>query len=140
MQHGVRFLIRLSGVFFLIYLLSDSQRQLEQLFDETQLLAAFIQEAQQLTQVDMIRVLPQQRPRLYETPASGAVSHCQREATVDLKTKIKCCITSQLLLSVFACTCCEGAQTDTAWPGRWRKSGASLRGSTAVPQCADPGT
>lgn len=40
------------------HLLSDAQRKFEQLGDEAQLLAALIQEGQQLFHVEAIRVLP----------------------------------------------------------------------------------
>lgn len=41
-----------------VYLFTDAQRQLEQLLHEAQLLAALVQEAQQLSNVQAVRVLP----------------------------------------------------------------------------------
>lgn len=56
----------------LSHLFTEAQGQFEQLLDEAQLLAAFIHETQQLTHAEVIRVLPKQRPCLYETPERGA--------------------------------------------------------------------
>lgn len=51
-----------------LYLFIEAQGQLEQLLDEAQLLAAFIQETEQLSHVEAIRVLPEEVPCFYETP------------------------------------------------------------------------
>lgn len=55
-----------------LYLFIEAQGQLEQLLDEAQLLAAFIQETEQLSHVEAIRVLPEEVPCFYETSGGRA--------------------------------------------------------------------
>lgn len=69
----------------LSHLFTEAQGQFEQLLDEAQLLAAFIHETQQLTHAEVIRVLPKQRPRLYETPERGAHRQVKNGAITHVK-------------------------------------------------------
>ena len=55
----------------LTHLLGEAEGQPEQLLDEAQLLAAFVQEAQQCVHAEACGVLPEQGQRLHKAPGGG---------------------------------------------------------------------